>query len=93
MITSISQFATLAQDQRGYTLPLGTQRIGCQVRTSAGAFEPLEEGVKFIRIATDTAIHLHIDGGPTSEQDEFFPANSVEYVAVVGGETLTVILA
>lgn len=93
MIVSISQFAALAQDQNGNTLPLGKQRLACQVRTSAGAFTALAGGCRFVRLATDTAIQLDIDGGTTSAADELFPANSVEYLAVDGGEVLTIAAA
>jgi hypothetical protein len=90
MIVSISQFATLATDQNGNVLPLGKQRLACEVRTTAGAFTALSVGCRFVRLATDTAIHLDIDGGSTNTSDELFVANSVEYLAVDGGETLTI---
>jgi hypothetical protein len=90
MIVSISEFAALAMDQNGNVLPLGKQRLACQVRTTAGAFTALQAGTRFVRIATDTAIHMDIDGGSTNSSDELFVANSVEYIAVDGGETLTI---
>ena len=89
MIVSISQFSTLAQDQNGNVLPLGKQRLACEVRTSAGAFTALSANCRFVRIATDTAIHLDIDGGATTSADELFPAGCVEYLAVDGGETIS----
>jgi hypothetical protein len=66
MIVSISEFAALAIDQNGNTLPLGKQRLACQVRTSAGAFTALSAGTRFVRVATDTAIYMDIDGGTTN---------------------------
>lgn len=93
MIVSISQFAALATDQNGNVLPMGKQRLACEVKTAAGAFTALVAGARFVRIATDTAIQMDIDGGATTSADELFPANSVEYLAVDGGETLTIAAA
>lgn len=93
MLVTISQFATLAKDQNGNVLPLGYQRLACQARTTAGAFTALGAGARFVRIATDTAIQLDIDGGAVTSADELFPANSVEYIAVDGGEVLTIAAA
>lgn len=90
MIVSLSEFATLAIDQNGSTLPLGKQRLVCQTRTSVGAFAALQAGTRFVRLATDTALYLDIDGGTTNTSDEWFPANSVEYLAVDGGEVMTI---
>jgi hypothetical protein len=93
MLTTISEFARLAQDQNGNVLPLGLQRLACQTRTSAGAFSALQAATRFVRVATDTAIQMDIDGGTTNTADELFPSNSVEYLAVDGGEILTISLA
>jgi hypothetical protein len=35
-------------------------------------------------------VRLDITGGTTDTADELFPANSVEYLAVNGGEVLTI---
>lgn len=90
MLVTLTQFAALAQDQDGNVLPLGENRLACQALTAAGSFTALQSGARFVRIATDTAIQLDIAGGSTTTADEFFPANSVEYIAVHGGETLTI---
>lgn len=93
MIVSITQFQRLARDGNGAVMPLGGDRIACEVRTAAGAFTALGGSTKLIRIATDTAIQMDIAGGATTSADELFPANSVEYIAVHGGETLTIAAA
>ena len=93
MLVTISEFSQLATDQNGNILPLGQRRTACQARTSAGAFTALGAGTRFVRVATDTAIQLDILGGSTTSADELFPANSVEYLAVRGGETLTIAAA
>lgn len=89
MLVTITEFSKLAQDANGECVYLGDDRIGCQSRTAAGAFTALSARTRFIRIATDTAIQMDITGSATSGTDELFPANSVEYIAVKGGETLT----
>jgi hypothetical protein len=89
-ITSITEFSELARDRNGNVLPLGKGRIACQVRTSMGSFSALSANTKIIRVATDTTIRMDIAGGSTDTSDELFPANSVEYLAVNGGETLTI---
>jgi hypothetical protein len=93
MIVSITQFASLAIDLNGCPMPLGKDRIACQVRTSAGAFTALNALTRFIRVATDAAIYMDITGGTTTSADEYFPAGSVEYLAVNGGETMTIAAA
>lgn len=93
MLVTISQFRTLAKDANGNTLPLGDERLSCQARTSAGAFTALDAGCKFIRVATDTAIQLDINGGSTTSADELIPANTVEWFSTDGGETMTIAAA
>lgn len=90
MLVTITEYARIAQDANGNPLYLGKDRIGCQARTSVGAFTALNADTSFVRIATDTAIQMDVAGGTTSSTDELFPANGVEYLAVNGGETLTI---
>jgi len=90
MLVTITQFSRLAEDSNGRLLPLGHGRIACQSRTSGGVFTALGTTTRFIRIATDTAIQMDIAGGSTTSADELFPAGSVEFLAVSGGETLTI---
>lgn len=86
MRVTITEYRNLAQSAEGDDLPLGGGRITVQSRTSNGAFSALSDLTRFIRIASDTAITLDIDGGTT---DELFLAG-VEFMAVQGGEVLTV---
>lgn len=85
MKVTITEYRDLATDGAGHAMPLGTNRIATQTQAAAGAFSALNASTRFIRIATDTAITIDIDGGAT---DELFPAG-VEYMAVNGGEVLT----
>lgn len=84
MKVSITQFRDLAVDALGNVLPMGRDRLGCEVRTAAGAFAALSADCKFVRLATDTAIQMDIAGGATDATDELFPANSVEFLAING---------
>lgn len=87
MLVTITEYRDLAKDGNGSVLPLGGSRSGKQSRTSVGAFAALADDTQFIRIATDTAITLDVD---SSSIDELYPANSVEFLAVSGGEVLTI---
>ncbi len=93
MIVSITEFATLAKDIAGQKLPLGQDRLACNVRVTNGKFPALHENCRFIRVATDTAILMDIEGGQLSGVDELFVADSVEYIAVTGGEVLEIVTA
>lgn len=90
MKVSITQFRRMAVDANGVIMPMGKDRISCEVRTAVGAFAPLNVDCKLIRVATDTLMQMDIAGGGTDATDEVFPANSVEFLAVNGGETLTI---
>lgn len=90
MLVTITEFSRMARDDNGSPLYLGEGRIACQARTSAGAFTALNDATTFVRLATDTSVQLDIVGGTTNSADELFPAGSVEYLAVRGGEILTI---
>ena len=92
MIVTITQFARLAVDANGNTMPVGADRIACEARTTAGAFTALNASARFIRLATDTAIQMDIAGGTTTTADELFMPGET-YLAVKGGEVLTTIAA
>lgn len=89
MIVTITQFARLANDGNGNVLPLGADRLACEARTSVGAFAALNANTRLVRICTDTTIRLDIAGGTTDTADELFLPGT-EYIAVKGGETLTI---
>ena len=89
MLVTITQFSRLARDDNGAALPLGEGRIACDVRTSDGDFSALDGSTRFVRIATDTPVQLDIAGGETDSADELFMPG-VEYIAVRGGETLSI---
>lgn len=90
MLVTITQFAEVAVDANGNTLPMGARRLACTTRTADGAFAALDTRCRFIRVATDTKIQMDIAGGATTSADELLIADTVEYFAVVGGEVLTI---
>lgn len=93
MLVTITQFERQARDANGNLLYVGEGRIACEARTSAGSFTEFDTRTKFIRIATDTSIQMDIAGGATTSADELFPAGSIEYLGVKGGETFSIIVA
>lgn len=92
MIVTISQFARMATDANGKPIFMGRDRIACEARTTAGTFGALQPEAKFVRVASDTSIHIDVTGGATSNQDDLFLPGA-EYFAVNGGEELSIILA
>lgn len=93
MLVTISQFRDTAFAGSGHSLPLGRNRMGSEARTTDGAFAALSTDTKFIRLATDTGIRMEIDGGANGSHSEFFPAGSVEFMAVNGGEVFNITTA
>lgn len=93
MLVTITQFERQARDANGNLLYVGEGRLGCEARTTAGAFASLDLRTKFIRVATDTSIQMDISGSSTNSADELFPAGSIEYLGVKGGETFSFIVA
>lgn len=89
MLVTLTQFRKLALDSNGNICPMGSERINCMKRTSAGAFSALSPDCRFVRLATDTAIQLEIDGGGAPSNGELFNAG-VEFLSVRGGETMTI---
>lgn len=94
MKCSITQYRACAVDANGNPIPVGDARgiLGRQCLSAVGAFAALSAECRFIRLATDTAIQMDIQGGATTVADEVFPAG-VEFIAVNGGETFTIAAA
>lgn len=88
---SITQYRGVATDANGQALYLGAHRGGSELRTSDGAFTPIDRGTSVIRVATDVTIHMNTGGGQTTVESEILPAGDVEYFAVRGGEVFNII--
>jgi hypothetical protein len=78
MIVTLTEFATLARDQNGFILPLGSKRLVCQELAGAGPFIALQKTTRFVRLASDTGIRVYIDGAYYG----FFPPGGVEFKAI-----------
>ena len=89
MLVTLSQFTKLGKDANGNVMPLAVDRISCEARTSVGAFSALNAATRYVRLATDSSIQMDMAGGATTSADELFPAGSVEFLAVNGGEVFT----
>lgn len=87
MLVTITQYRKLAIDANGNVLPLGGDRISGEELTLADDATALDPGARFVRIATDTPVQISGVGG-TGDADLYLPG--VEFIAVKGGETLTV---
>ena len=83
---TITEYDRLTRDGTNSVLPIGQAGMKSSKRTSNGTFPALDPSASFVRVATDTAIELTFNG-----TSMFFPAQSVEYIGVSGGEVLTVV--
>lgn len=85
MIVTITQYDKLGEDGKSKDLPVGFNPLASQARTTAGAFTAMNPKAKFARVASDTAMKLTDGAGNVM----FFPANSPEYIGVLGGTVFT----
>jgi hypothetical protein len=93
MLVTLTQFNRVATDGNGNAVAIGHTRLGCEARSTVGAFAALGTDTRFVRIATDTAIQVNINGGTTDAQCELIPANTVEFFAAVRGAIYTIAAA
>lgn len=85
MIVTVTQYKTIHKTHNNEGLPIGGERCGHQKRASAGSFDALGEGCRFVRVATDTSITVDVDGA-----DLFLPAGGIEFFAAKEGDQITV---
>ena len=91
MKVTITEYRQMPSDSDSNDLPLGGPPVTSQVLTAAGSALPTENDVRFVRVATDTAIHLRWGSGATTA-DPYFPANSVEYFGCNRATAFSIIL-
>ena len=89
MLVTLTEFTNAARDGAGNVLPLGGGRKSCHCLDANGSFPALDDETTMVRIATDTAIQMDIAGGETDTDDELF-LPGIEFIAVGGGEVLTI---
>ena len=93
MKVTITSFERLAYDANGNVLPIGDGLLQGQKLTGAGNATALTTGTNFIRVATDTAIHIKPHGTGAADTDPMMPANSVEFFNAKSGMTPSIITA
>lgn len=92
MLVTVTGYREIAVDFNQRPLSMGAFSTGVQTATGAGALDPLPETTRLVRISTDTAIQLDIEGGPTDILAELFLPGD-HWIGVGGGETLTIAAA
>lgn len=67
--------------------------ISSQKLIAAGTAAALPDECRYIRVSTDTAIHLKVDGAGAADTDPMMPAGGVEYFGAHEGVTPSIIAA
>lgn len=97
MKVTINAFRGVVIDANGNPVGVAGSNIdetgGSQKLTAAGTATALPDETKYIRVATDTAIHIKLDGAGAVDTDPQMFANTVEYFGVSEGATPSVIVA
>ncbi len=90
----LTQYRQLPSDTDSNDLPVaGTKMTAGLKRTTDGDFTALVDECRFIRIATDTAIHVKLNGTGAADTDEMMPANSVEFFGAAEGSIVSILTA
>jgi hypothetical protein len=92
MKVTVSQYRAAVQDGNGQILSMAGEKIASELRTTDGNFTALSDECRFIRIATDTAIHMDFTGAVTTA-DDLMPTNSVEYFGAREGAVVAILTA
>jgi hypothetical protein len=97
MKVTITAYRSLLEDASGETAQIAsgaiTETNGSQKLTGAGTAAALPDETKYIRVATDTAIHIKVSGVGVADTDPMMLANTVEYFGVSEGMTPSIITA
>lgn len=97
MKVTITAYRSLTEDAAGETVQIAsgviTETNGSQKLTAAGTAAALPDETKYIRVATDTAIHVKVAGAGAADTDPMMFANTVEYFGVSEGATPSIIAA
>ena len=97
MKVTITAYRSAVRDANGEVISVSGGAIdeagGHQLLTAAGTAAALPDETKYIRVATDTAIHLRVDGAGAATTDPMLFASSVEYFGAGEGVTPSIIAA
>jgi predicted TIM-barrel enzyme len=78
MLVTIHAFRDLAYDANGQVVPIGRNLLSKQVRTADGAATAMPTDTQFIRVSTDSKIHINPEGAATTS-DFLMHAGTVEW--------------
>lgn len=92
MKVTLTQYREMPDDLGNNNLPLGGKPLASAKLTAAGSFAATDTDCRFVRIATDTAIHINF-GAAAADTDAMMPANTVEYFGCREDVVIAVILA
>ena len=91
MKVTITEYRQLPSDTASNNLLLGSAPSATQVLTVAGSAAATAGDTSYVRVATDTAIHLRQGAGATTA-DPYLPAGSVEYFGCNRTTTFSIIV-
>lgn len=87
---TVTEYNSLAKDVNNEIVMCGSGPRASQVLTAFGNAVALADETRFVRVATDTAIHIK-QGAGAATSDPWMPANAVEFFAVHEGTVLSFI--
>lgn len=93
MKVTITAYRELAKDSNGNPLPIGGTKLSTQKLTADGTAAAMPTDARFVRVATDTAIHFDSLGAGAADTDEMLPAGAVEFFETCPGATPSVLTA
>jgi hypothetical protein len=92
MNVTVSQYRAATKDGNGNLIACASEKITSEQRTTDGSFAALSDECRFIRIATDTKIHMDFTGAVTAA-DDLLPANTVELFGAHEGAVVSILTA
>lgn len=93
MKVTITAYRAALVDGNANILGMAGPPISSQLLTAAGTATALPDETRYVRIATDTAIHVKIDGAGAANTDPMMPASAIEYFGAFETTTPSIILA
>lgn len=97
MKVTITAYRGVMDDGNGNIIGIADAIIeesgGEQVQAAAGNFAALPDETRFIRVATDTAIHIKVRGTGAATTNPMMPASTVEFFQAHEGQIPSTLLA
>ncbi len=92
MKVTITAYRSAIDDGNGHILGMADAPISSQLLTAAGTATALPDETRYIRVATDTAIHFKVEGAGAANTDPLM-VSGAEYFGAHEGLTPSIILA